>query len=273
MTGRLVIALVGSVGFAVSAIAAYVHLRHPWPWARAVLRLAVAIAVGVNVVFLAHGIRVEGATETLEHNFEAAVLLATLIALTGIGTHLSPALRGLDSFLLVVAAASQLGSLTVMHKPDPVFTGRPWFISHGLAFALSATFFVAGGAAGVAYLLVNHMIRRKAASAVLGNVASLEALERFGRWMPIMGFPLFTYGILTGLCGVWHRDDIGRTTWYLDLTFVSSLAAWLVYAYLSYCLMCRPRIRGRQAATLATCGLGLIVIVLVFKEFLSPMHQ
>ena len=274
MTGQLVIGVVAGVGFALGAVAAYFHLRHRSAWAPVVLRVAVVVALGVNAGFIAREIHQHGVIEALRQGFNATLLLAFLIALVGIGTHLSPTLRGLDGFLFVVAAASQLGALTLMSKPGMTVTDRPWFISHALAFALGGTFFVAGGAAGVAYLLVNRMLRRKPASTLVGRVASLEALERFGRWTPVIGFPLFTYGILTGLCGVAHRgQDIGQTAWYLDLSFVASLVAWGVYAYLCYCLMYRPQIRGRRAATLATCGLGLVVIVFVFREFLSPMHQ
>lgn len=142
-----------------------------------------------------------------------------------------------------------------MNRPDAVSSGRPWFISHSLAFALSTTFFVAGGAAGIAYLLVHWMLRRKRLNLVR-KVPPLEALERFGRWMPIMGFPLFTFGILTGLCGIQHRKDIAAQAWYLDPTFLFSIAAWIVYAFLSLSLMYRSPFGGRRAAVWSTLRIG-----------------
>ena len=273
MTGQLAIALVGGVGFAVGGIAAYLHLRHRASWAPAVLRMAVGLALAADALFLAAEIHRNGASETFGQDFYSTLLLAALIGLVGVGTHLSSRLRGLDGFLFILAAAAQLSSLTVMHRAEMVVSNRPWFVSHGLAFAVSGTLFAAGGAAGLAYLLVNWMLRRKPASTLIGKVASLESLERFGRWMPIIGFPMFTYGILTGLCGVWHREDIGRTAWYLDMSFVFSLAAWLVYAYLCGCVLYRPSIRGRRAAALSTYGLGLIVMLFLFWGFLSPVHR
>jgi ABC-type uncharacterized transport system permease subunit len=134
--------------------------------------------------------------------------------------------------------------------------------------------FLAGGLAGVVYLMVYHRLRRKQACRLLGRVASLEALEKFGRWMPNIGFPLFTYGILTGICGVWHRtQDVKQTAWYLDPAFIFSMIAWMVYGYLCYGSLFKPQVRGRRAAVLSTYGLGLVVVAFLFREFLSPIHQ
>jgi len=273
MTGQLLIALLGTAGFALGAIAAYLHLRHRTSWAPLLLRAAVLLALAINLLFIITDVRRHGPTDAFRRNFDSTLLLATLIGLAGIGTHLSPTLRGLDGFLFIGATLAQLASLTVLHRPDMEVTRRAWFISHPVAFAVSGTFFIAGGVAGVAYLLVDRMLRRKPTSRLVGSVASLESLERYGRWMPAIGFPLFTYGILTGFCGVWHRADIGQTAWYLDPSFLFSIVAWGVYAYLFYGLMYRPSFRGRRAATLATYGLGLIVTAFLLREFLSPMHR
>jgi len=257
----------------VAALASYRYLRTgstAWP---RVLRVAAGVAVGLNVVFLATQLRDDSLTSMLRYNFEATLLLATLIGAVGFGIHLSPRMRGLDGFLFIMAFLAELAALTVMHQPGAEITERAWFVSHPLAFAVSTTAFVAGGVAGIAYLLVNWMLRRKPASKLMGNVASLESLERFGRWMPLVGFPFFSFGILTGFCGIAHREDLKQTAWYLDLAFLASLVVWLVYAYLSYGSMYRPQLRGRKAAVLSTYGLGLIVVVFLFYGFSSRVHQ
>jgi len=273
MAGQLLTAGIGSIGFTLGATAAYVHLRRRSRWAPTLLRIAVVAALGANAIFIAGGIGRDGLSETFRTSFDSVLLLATLIGLVGVIAHLSAALGGVDGFLFMGAALVQLASLTVVNRPSMMTTARPWFTTHVFAFALSGTFFITGGVAGIAYLLVHRMLRRKPTSTLVGHVASLESLERFGRWMPVIGLPLFTFGILTGFCGVAHRPDIGRAAWYLALSFVFSIVAWGVYAYLSYCAMYRPQIRGRRAATLATYGLGLIVVVFLFRELLSPIHQ
>jgi hypothetical protein len=49
--------------------------------------------------------------------------------------------------------------------------------------------------------------------------------------------------------------------------------AWLVYAWLCGSLVLRRHIRGRRAAALAACGMGLVAMAYFFMEFISPIHQ
>ena len=264
---------IGGVGFAVGAACSYLRLRRHVSWAPAVLRVTVAIALLADVIYLAGRFHAQGVVATFQHGFDDALLLAALIGLMALGTHLARALQGVDGFLLIVATALQFAALAVIRQPDMQTTHRVWFISHSIAFAISGTLFIAGGVAGVAYLLVNGMLRRKRPTTLVGNVASLEALERFGRWTPIIGFPFFTYGILTGICGVWHRPDLKAGSWYADPVLVFSILAWIVFGYLCYGSMYRPQIRGRRAAVLSTYGLGLIVVAYLFRVFFSLLHK
>lgn len=271
MMNELLVTVICGLGYLVAAFASYCQIRRQVSWATPVLRVSAAVAIGLNLAYLGREIGLEGAVSTFEHSFDAIVLLSTLIGLVALGTHLAPTLRGLDGLLFLAAGLVELTEIFILRQPAGTMSIRPWFISHSLAFAISAVFFIAGGVAGIAYLLVNWMLRRKRLEFVR-RVPPLESLERFGRWMPIIGFPLFTFGILTGLCGIAHRHQFG-TRWYLDPTFVFSIAAWLIYAYMTVSLMYRPQIRGRRAATLATYGLGLIVVAFLAREFLSPLHQ
>lgn len=272
MHDQILVTILSGVGFLIGTLAAYPHLRHRASWASPVLLVAVVLAIGFNVGYMLRTIGRHGAVETFEQNFDAVLLLSTLIGLVGLGAHLSHVLRGLDGLLFLAAAIVEFSELIVIRQPSGSVTGRPWFISHSLAFALSSAFFVAGGVAGIAYLLVNRMLRRKRLGLVR-SVPPLEALERFGRWMPILGFPLFTFGILTGLCGVFHRKDIAAKAWYLDPTFLASIVAWVLYAYMCLSLMYRPEMRGRRAALMSTYGLGLVGVAFVTREFLSLMHR
>lgn len=271
MTHELLVTVVSGSAYIVGALAAYPYARWRSWWAPVVLRVAVAIAIGLDIAYLIVTVHRGGLVDTFEHGFDAVLLLAMLIGVMGMATHFAPTLRGLDGLLFLAAGLIQFSELWILGDMGAP-TGRPWFISHGLAFALSAVFFIAGGAAGIGYLLVDRMLRRKQLR-LLRGVAPLESLERFGRWMPIVGFPLFTFGILTGLCGVAHRGFFGTRAWYLDPTFVFSMVAWVVYAYLAGSLMYRPRVRGRRAAVLATYGLGLVVVAFLAREFVSPLHQ
>lgn len=271
MTHELVVTLICGFAYLIGAVAAYPHAHLKRWWPPALLRVSAAVAIGLNIAYLAVSAHRNGLVETFDRGFDAALLLAMLIGVMGMATHFARTLRGLDGLLFLAAGLIQFSDLLVLGDAGSP-TSRPWFVSHGLAFALSAVFFIAGGAAGVGYLLVDRMLRRKQLR-LLQGVAPLESLERFGRWMPLAGFPLFSFGILTGLCGMAHRGYFAKPTWYLDPTFMFCIVAWCVYAYLAVSLMYRPRVRGRRAAVLATYGLGLVVVAFLAREFLSPLHQ
>jgi ABC-type uncharacterized transport system permease subunit len=271
MTDQLITSLVSGVGFSVAAVASYLQVRRQVPRMIPVMRVAALIALSADVLHLGLAFSRVGVVEALQSYFSSAVLMSTLIGLVAMGVHFSASLRGLDGFLFLAAGVLSFFEIGLARQVPADLTHRPWFISHGLAFALSAAFFIAGGAAGVAYLLVLRILRSKRAPGMVGNVAPLESLERFGRWMPIIGFPLFTFGILTGLCGVAHRPDLSGSAWYWDATFLLSLVAWVIYAYLCAAALYRP-IRGRRAAVLSTYGLGLILVVFFARE-LSRLHQ
>lgn len=272
MTETTIIAALGGIGYTLAGIASYPHIRYQKQWAIPIVRAAAVLALLADATHLTWAIGRLGLVQALQSNFSATVTMGLLIGLVGFGAHLSKRLRGLDGFLFLLAGIFSLTGLSQPDAPPADLTRRPWFISHGLAFAVSAACFVAGGAAGIGYLLVSRMLRRKRATGMVGTVASLESLERFGRWMPLLGFPLFTYGILSGLCGVAHRPDLQQMKWYLDPTFIFTLAAWGVYAYLCVAALYGHLIRARRAAVLSTYGLGLVLVAYMIREF-SWLHQ
>jgi ABC-type uncharacterized transport system permease subunit len=275
MTESMTIAAIGGVGFALAGVASYAEIRRQQQWAVPVIRVAAGVALLAGIIHLGWAVGHLGLVTALQSNFNATMLMSVLVGLVGFSSHVSAKLRGLDGFLFLAAAVLCFTGITQPDAPPADATHRPWFISHALAFAISTACFVAGGAAGMGYLLVSRMLRRKRATAMVGTVAPLESLERFGRWMPLLGFPLFTYGILTGLCGVAHRQDLrvpSRPAWYLDPTLIVSIAAWAVYAYLCIASLHGSHVRGRRAAMLSTYGLGLVLVAFVVREF-SWLHQ
>ncbi len=271
MTARLITSIVGGSGMTLAAIAAYLSLRMGLKWSRQLLLALVVVVLIVNGAYFAGELSLHGLVNTLDQSFSASLLLATLVALVALVIHFSPKLSGLDGFLLLLGAAVQFSSLTALREAG-AGSGRAWFVSHPVAFALSALCFTASGAAAVAYLLISRLLRRKRASTLVGSVAPLESLERFGKGMLAVGFPLFSYGILTGLCGVAHREDLGEGTLFSDPTAILSFTAWVIYAYLMFASLFRSGLRGRKAATLATWGLALVLMAFFLREIFSPLH-
>lgn len=273
MTEQVLTSVISGLGFAVAAIASYLHLRFRWSWSHVLLRVCAVLAVGVNIIYFIHAASTKGTLLIFRNNFDSTLMLATLVGLVGIGVHLSRTLRGLDGFLFIVGTIFSFGSHSVLHYASNTAMNRAWFASHTLAFALSATCFIASGLAGIAYLIMHNMLHKKRPTALLGHVASLESLERFGRWSLTIGFPLFSYGILTGICGVAHRQISERPAWFSDPLVIYSLVTWFIYLVMVLCVLFRPQLRGRRAAKLAAGGMLLIVIGFLLIRFMSTLHR
>ena len=162
MNTPFIIALVGAVALGAAAAAAWLAVGHRVPAASVVARAAAVIGVLANGIYVGWVLADHGMVETFRQSEEAVLLLASLIAVVGIGTHVSPTLRGLDGFLFLLAAMVDLAALTMSVPATGTPTYHHWFISHGLSFAVSGACFMAGGMAAVAYLIVHRFLRRKA---------------------------------------------------------------------------------------------------------------
>lgn len=271
----LVTVLVGLVGFALSTASGYLYVRKGRKWASPLVVVGAVIGVGSNVCHMVRWLHRHGPVETFRHNLEMTLLLASLLGLVGFGTYLAKRLRGLDGLLFIMAALVQAGALLVLNREATDISYKPWFVSHGLAFQLSAACFLAGGAAGITYLLTSYVLRRKRAARapmLLGAVAPLEAIERFQWWALVIGFPLFTYGVLTGICEI-VRSSQGPRPWLRDPLILSSFLTWAVYATLILSMWLLPQMRGRRAATMVTCGMAMVALVFLVVEFISPLHR
>lgn len=269
--------LVGLAGFVLCTVAGYLYVRRGQAWASPLVVVGAVIGIGSNVCHLVRWLIRYGAVETFRHNLESSLLLASLIGLVGLGSYLTRRLRGLDGLLFILATLVQAGALLVRNRiAGGEVNYKPWFISHGLAFQVSAACFLAGGAAGVAYLLTSYVLRRKRATRaplMLGAVAPLEAIERFEWWTLVIGFPLFTFGILTGICEVSRGTAPGPQAWLTDPLIIASFITWLVYAVLIASMWLQPQMRGRRAATMVTCCMGMVAMVFLVLEFVSPLHR
>ncbi len=271
MWWKYLIAVCGTIGLAGAALLAGRHVvRRGKPAGPAVLFVVPAVLV-VNGGALAAMIAADGVTDALRESFAAGLLLASLIAMISFFGRRSPALRGLDAVLLLLAAVVQFGATFQIGRPGVAVDYKPWFVSHQVAFVLGAACFAAAGAAGAVYLFITELLRRKRRLALLGRLPPLESLERFGRWMLVLGFPALSYGVLTGFCYLSRQPN--RSEWLRDPFILVTLLLWAVYAVAVFAVWFLPRMRGRRGATLATVGLGILIIVFVVMGHVSTLHR
>jgi ABC-type uncharacterized transport system permease subunit len=138
---------------------------------------------------------------------------------------------------------------------------RPLLVSHVTANVLGLGLFVVAGASGLLYLLQERRLRDKRAGGVASRLPSLDALDRTTHRLLLGGFPLLTFGVVTGAIfsrqfdsfagAALARTLFGFATWFL-------LAGVLVLRRLA-------GVRGRRAAYGTVAGvLCVLLVVLIY---------
>jgi ABC-type uncharacterized transport system permease subunit len=138
---------------------------------------------------------------------------------------------------------------------------RPLLMLHVTANVLGLGVFVVAGAAGLLYLWQERRLRDKRAGGAASRLPSLDALDRATHRLLLGGFPLLTFGVVTGAIFSRHfsapdgaalaRTLLGFTTWFL-------LAGVLLLRRLA-------GVRGRRAAYGTVAGvLCVLLVVLVY---------
>jgi ABC-type uncharacterized transport system permease subunit len=273
MHWEYVISGVGTVGLLVAAAMAVYGVAASAKRAAVVSVFAALAVVAVDFVRVATPALAHGAGGAMRQSYESNLLLAGLIALVGVLGRRTATLRGVDVILFVVAAVVQFASLFQIGVPGIGVEYKSWFISHPLAFALGATCYAGAGAAGAVYLLVERLLRRKRQLTLVGRLAPLESLERFGRWALTIGFPCVTYGVLTGFCQLVRQHNPGPLDWLLDPVVVFTLVLWVVYAVAAFAIWFRPRMRGRRGAFLSAVSVAVLVVGFIVAGHLSTLHR
>lgn len=130
----------------------------------------------------------------------------------------------------------------------------------GLAFSAAAL-----------YLVQERLVKSKRIDGMSRRLPPLEALDRAEHRFLLAGFPLLTFGIITGT--VWaRRIEMGGTPEILRAVF--GYVTWLVIAAVLF-LRAAAGWRGRRAAYGTIAGFGFAVLVLVVylvrKEAPAPV--
>lgn len=173
---------------------------------------------------------------------------------------------------LMVLVSSSLKS--VAEAPESLKS--VWLSAHiGMALLGDSAFVVAGITAAV-YLLQERRIRQRkrkkekgkkshrrasdgwAASTGMTQLPALEALDRVNVWLFKFGFPLMTFGIVSGM--IYGKLTSGEL-WNWDTRNTVSAAVWVTYAAMLYARLIIGW-RGRKAAWLTVCC--VIAILMTF---------
>ncbi len=175
---------------------------------------------------------------------------------------------------LVVRRRGALGALGVIVAPLSLmlwvgsqFVGQgsvspelPTFLiaSHVAANLLGFGLFALAGAAGALYLVQERRLKSKRHLLTGGRLPALDLLDNTEHRLLLAGFPLLTFGVVTGVIFLSRFQANGADNLFrMALAFVS----WLLVAWV---LVMRAAAgwRGRRLALGTLAGLGCVLLVL-----------
>jgi len=180
---------------------------------------------GIGIAFLLASYRFD---VTVLGAFVAPLSLMLFLA-SGLGSSYAPVSPGMQSAMLSLHIGANVLGL--------------------VAFALA---FVAG----LAYVLQERLLRRRQLSGAFQRLPSLDVLDTMGLRAVLVGFPLLTFGMITGT--FWLLQSEG-SAFYISQAL--GLVAWAIFAGVIV-LRVAAGWRGRKAALGTMLGFAFTLLVL-----------
>jgi ABC-type uncharacterized transport system permease subunit len=149
-----------------------------------------------------------------------------------------------------------LAQFVTSGDPQPL---APLLMFHIAANVLGIGLFLFAGASGLLYLFQEHRLRRKQTGGISQKLPSLDSLDRATHLLLLAGFPLLTFGVVTG--AVFAKRLFG----FEGAELARSLLGYATWAVLASVLILRrvAGVRGRRAAYGTLAGLLCVLLVIV----------
>jgi ABC-type uncharacterized transport system permease subunit len=178
---------------------------------------------------------------------------------------------GLDWFALPLAAALLVGAAIFGTTLPRQYSETAWAVVHRFTAYGGALALALAGALGAMYLVASRRLRSKQFSSPQPNdgLGSLERLESLAYLALVLGWSLFTIGLVTGLLWGIHLTAHGAAEQraFFGPKIGLAVGVWIVYA-LALHTPISPTVRGRKAAVLSLIGLMLMAGTLVAVQFM-----
>lgn len=170
--------------------------------------------------------------------------------------------------VVVMMIAASVGLID--GPPIPSALRGPLVSFHILLLLTGGALFALACLAGIMYLVQDNLIRGKRVSGFSRLLPSLGDLDRINHLCTVWGFPLLTFGIITG--SIWARTVWG-SDWQWDPKQVFTAVSWVLYA-----VVVHQRIaigwKGRKAALLSIIAFaGLLFAFIGVNTFFVTMHN
>jgi cytochrome c-type biogenesis protein CcsB len=144
-----------------------------------------------------------------------------------------------------------------------------WIIFHVVVIFIGNAAFALAAGAGILYLVQESAIKGKNHGFFFHRLPSLNLLDTVGYASIVVGFTMFTLGLITGFL---YAKTVWGRFWSWDPKEVWSGVMWLFYAALLHERLATGW-RGRKAAIMSIVGFGVLLFTFLGVNFLLTGHH
>jgi cytochrome c-type biogenesis protein CcsB len=144
-----------------------------------------------------------------------------------------------------------------------------WIIFHVVIIFIGNAAFALACGAGILYLMQEKAIKGKNHGFFFRRLPSLNILDTVGYASIVVGFTMFTLGLITGFL---YAKMVWGRFWSWDPKEVWSGVMWLFYAALLHERLATGW-RGRKAAIMSIIGFGVLLFTFFGVNFLLSGHH
>ncbi|TDQ54880.1 c-type cytochrome biogenesis protein CcsB [Actinorugispora endophytica] len=149
-----------------------------------------------------------------------------------------------------------------------------WIAIHVSALIMATGAFMVSGSATITYLVAHSTETRRSlgekVSGIAAKLPSPELLDRLAHRMIVLGFPLWTFGVIAG--SIWADEAWGRF-WGWDPKEVWSFITWVVYAAYLHA-RATAGWQGKKAAWISLVGFACLLFNFFGVNYLfSGLHS
>ncbi len=188
----------------------------------------------------------------------------SLSALVAVGVYLlvnrRSKLYAMGAVVAPLALTFLVGAQFVGRDPSSVLPfSRTLLVMHIAANVLGVGLFLLSGAAGAFYLVQDRRLRRKKLLGAGSRLPPLDSLDRSSHRLLLAGFPLLTFGVVTGAVFTQKLGELGGAE------LARSLLGYATWVLLASVLVLRRLggFGGRRAAYGTLAGVACVLLVLL----------
>jgi ABC-type uncharacterized transport system permease subunit len=249
---------VGVVAYSAAATLFFVELARPERTPEAPRWAARALGVGVAAQALPFASALGEGSGALSLKF-ALMLCASFLAITYLVLRARMRIDAIGVVVAPLSLALLVGAQFLTARGPTAGIPRTLLLMHIAANVLGVGLFLLAGAAGGFYLFQERRLKEKRLASFQGRLPPLDALDMTEHRLLLAGFPLLTFGIVSGAVVAARLDAMSGAS------LARSALAYATWLLVAGVLILRAVAgwRGRRAAYGTLAGVACVLLVIL----------